>query len=181
MQYQSTALWGSNVNVRRNVVGVCHHTASCWWKLSYPRAPAVISSSRNQCSRQKTTAVCVCFRPISPAISLCVVHIHNKGSCTRDIYQLLEVYLAVVRTLMGVTQIRNVIVGKDPFEVELDEGAFYWGDHLTNPIIHKVKARTQSSYFTLKYSWSHKFLTPAVTCNSLYTTWCSYCFSSIYG
>lgn len=35
-------------------------------------------------------------------------------------------------------KIRNVTVGKDPFEVELDEGAFYWGDHLTNPIIHKI-------------------------------------------
>ena len=29
-------------------------------------------------------------------------------------------------------------MGEEPFEVELDAGAFYWGDHLSNPIIHKV-------------------------------------------
>lgn len=35
-------------------------------------------------------------------------------------------------------QIRNEVVGKDPFEAELEAGSFYWGDHLANPIIHKV-------------------------------------------
>eukprot|EP00752_Nemacystus_decipiens_P003359 g3106.t1 len=35
-------------------------------------------------------------------------------------------------------QIRNEVVGKEPFEVELQGGSFYWGDHLANPIVHKV-------------------------------------------
>ncbi|CAM9402374.1 unnamed protein product [Ectocarpus sp. 12 AP-2014] len=35
-------------------------------------------------------------------------------------------------------QIRNEVVGKEPFEVELEAGSFYWGDHLANPIIHKI-------------------------------------------
>ncbi|CAM9309493.1 unnamed protein product [Ectocarpus fasciculatus] len=36
-------------------------------------------------------------------------------------------------------QIRNEVVGKEPFEVELEAGSFYWGDHLANPIIHKAR------------------------------------------
>ncbi|CAM9217391.1 unnamed protein product [Scytosiphon promiscuus] len=35
-------------------------------------------------------------------------------------------------------KIRNEVVGKDPFEAELQAGSFYWGDHMANPIIHKV-------------------------------------------
>lgn len=38
-------------------------------------------------------------------------------------------------------QIRNEVVGKEPFEVELQAGSFYWGDHLANPIVHKVRTR----------------------------------------
>lgn len=39
---------------------------------------------------------------------------------------------------LSVQQIRNETVGKEAFEVRLDAGSFYWGDHLRNPIIHKV-------------------------------------------
>lgn len=39
----------------------------------------------------------------------------------------------------AVQQIRNETVGKVPFEVRLDAGSFYWGDHLRNPIVHKVR------------------------------------------
>eukprot|EP00903_Cladosiphon_okamuranus_P018937 g17416.t2 len=35
-------------------------------------------------------------------------------------------------------QVRNEVVGKEPFEVELQAGSFYWGDHLANPIVHKI-------------------------------------------
>lgn len=43
------------------------------------------------------------------------------------------------RVVWDMYQIRNEVVGKDPFEVELQAGSFYWGDHLANPIVHKVK------------------------------------------
>ncbi|CAM9454767.1 unnamed protein product [Ectocarpus sp. 12 AP-2014] len=42
-------------------------------------------------------------------------------------------------------QIRNEVVGKEPFEVELEAGSFYWGDHLANPIIHKARRATAAT------------------------------------
>lgn len=44
-----------------------------------------------------------------------------------------------------VHQIRNEVVGKEPFEAELEAGSFYWGDHLANPIIHKVWNKRRGS------------------------------------
>jgi len=44
----------------------------------------------------------------------------------------------VLRYGVVLYQIRNEVVGKEPFEVELEAGSFYWGDHLANPIVHKV-------------------------------------------
>lgn len=45
----------------------------------------------------------------------------------------------------AVQQIRNETVGKVPFEVRLDAGSFYWGDHLRNPIVHKVRWEEQQT------------------------------------
>lgn len=58
-------------------------------------------------------------------------------------------------TTAAVHQIRNKVVGKDPFEVELEAGSFYWGDHLANPIIHKARrARTPTAVQNRSYRWN---------------------------
>lgn len=55
----------------------------------------------------------------------------------------------------AVHQIRNEVVGKEPFEVELEAGSFYWGDHLAFPIVHKVKRfRVRVFVFVLSFSAS---------------------------
>lgn len=44
-------------------------------------------------------------------------------------------------------QIRNEVVGKEPFDADLQAGSFYWGDHLANPIIHKVKQSEGARFY----------------------------------
>lgn len=43
----------------------------------------------------------------------------------------------------GVPQVLNEHMGKEPFDMELDAGAFYWGDHLINPMIHRVSTNPE--------------------------------------
>ena len=37
-------------------------------------------------------------------------------------------------------------MGKDPVEAELDAGAFYYGDHLRKPMVHRVRTNMFSNH-----------------------------------